>query len=139
MRFGLEQLTSHAQTSMRDVLSFIFSAQAPLGGICLHLPDNQFDLQPALSLLPKALLAPFEMMLTICMTTLSDPNKELVVGLLAEACCERLERFISQVRRGRERPSVMRSALGIGKYQEFSAAYNRTTAHLVSEHCSGDA
>eukprot|EP01042_Synura_sphagnicola_P000548 gene548-590_t len=98
MRYGLEQLTSHAQTSMRDVLSFIFSAQAPLGGICLHLPDNQFDLQPALSLLPKALLAPFEMMLTICMTTLSDPNKELVVGLLAEACCERLERFISQSR-----------------------------------------
>ena len=40
---------------------------------------------------------PFELLVSICTNNLSESNKDLMVGLLADACCERLEHYISQV------------------------------------------
>ena len=97
MRNGLEQLTSYAQGCMREILLFVFSKQSPLGGVCFDLPDEAFDAQPALSLLPKSLITPFEAIVNICTSTLGENNKDMVVGLLADACCERVEQFITQV------------------------------------------
>lgn len=62
------------------------------------LQDDRFDNQPAHGLLPKLLLTPFEQLLLMCTKGLSDANKDIMVGLLADAYCERVEHFISQVR-----------------------------------------
>jgi hypothetical protein len=60
--------------------------------------DDKFDYQPAHGLLPKLLLTPFEQLLLMCTKGLSDANKDIMVGLLADAYCERVEHYISQVR-----------------------------------------
>ena len=59
--------------------------------------DDKFDNQPAHGLLPKLLLTPFEQLLLMCTKGLSDANKDIMVGLLADAYCERVEHYISQV------------------------------------------
>jgi len=63
-----------------------------------ELPDAQFDQQAAASLLPRSLAQPFEALLDMSTSALSDGNRDLFVGLLAEACCERLEHFVTQQR-----------------------------------------
>lgn len=68
-----------------------------MGGVKFDMADDRFDSQPALALLPKTLVTPFETLVGVCTTTLSESNKDMVVGMLADACCERLEHFISQV------------------------------------------
>ena len=60
-------------------------------------PDNTFENQLILGSLPKLIITPFENMVNICTFNLSDKNKDVIVGLLADACCERLEQFINQV------------------------------------------
>lgn len=47
-------------------------------------------------LLPKLLVTPFETLVAMCTSGVSETNKDLIVMLLAEACSERLEHFISQ-------------------------------------------
>jgi len=68
-----------------------------MGGVRFDLADELFDNQPALTLLPKSLVTPFETIISVCSSTLADSNRDQVVGLLTDACCERLEHFISQV------------------------------------------
>ena len=71
-------------------------ASAALGGIRLELPDEKFDQQPAVSLLPRALVLPFEALLEMLTASMTDTNRDLLVGLLADACCERVEHFVTQ-------------------------------------------
>jgi hypothetical protein len=60
--------------------------------------DNAFEQQPIISLLPKIIVTPFDSLLNICTFNLSEKNKDMIVGMLADACCERLEGFINQVK-----------------------------------------
>ena len=59
--------------------------------------DERFDSQAAHALLPRLLVTPFEQLLTMCTTGLSESNRDLMAGLMADACFERLEHFVSQV------------------------------------------
>jgi len=96
LRHGSERLSSAAQLIMKDVLLNTLGRTGPLGGVKFDLPDERFDAQPALSLLPRILVMPFETLVNICTCCLSETNKDMVVGMLADACCERLEHYITQ-------------------------------------------
>lgn len=82
---------------MKEVISFTLGRTGLLGGIKLDLDDELFDLQPAVSVLPKALVNPLESILDICTNAMSETNKDVTVGLLANTCSEKLEQFIYQV------------------------------------------
>ena len=82
---------------MKEILINILGRNGPLGGIKFDVADEKFDSQPAVSLLPKVLVAPFEILIDMCTIGLTDANREFVIGLLADALSERLEHFISQV------------------------------------------
>ena len=84
---------------MKEILVSCLSRNGALGGIKFDLDDEKFDNQNAVGLLPRTLLIPYEMLIIMCISGLSESNKDLMVNLLAEACCERLEHFITLVRR----------------------------------------
>ena len=86
-----------AQMTMKEIISFTVSKNGVYGGIRFDEADSTFDNQPALNLLPKLLTLPFETLIGICTHNLSEKNKDMMVGLLADACCERIEHFITQV------------------------------------------
>ena len=86
-----------AQALMKDIFAATIGRGGPMGGIRFDEADNAFDAQPALNLLPRILCLPFETLVNICTHSLSERNKDMVVGMLADACCERLEHFITQV------------------------------------------
>ena len=96
LRTGSEQLVTALQASLRDVISFYLGRNGLMGGVKLELEDEQFDMQPAVAMLPKALVHPIEQMVDICTSTMSDENKDMIVGLMANACCEKIEQFIYQ-------------------------------------------
>jgi len=83
---------------MKDVFIATLGRAGPMGGIRFDESDGAFDSQPALNLLPRLLTLPLETIVNICTFNLSERNKDMIVGLLADACCERLEHFITQVR-----------------------------------------
>jgi hypothetical protein len=96
VRQGLEAMTQLAGSTMKDLLARTLGRGGALGGIKFELPDEKFEAQPALALLPKALVLPFETVVSICTSNMSDVNKDVVVGMLTDACTERLEHFIAQ-------------------------------------------
>ena len=97
LRQAAERLVAVAQGLMKDIFIATIGRNGPMGGIRFDEPDNTFDAQPALNLLPRILCLPFETVVNICTFNLSERNKDMIVGLLADACCERLEHFITQV------------------------------------------
>lgn len=84
---------------MKDIFSVTLGRQAPLGGVRFDESDAAFDSQPALSLLPRMLCLPLETIINICTFGISEGSKDMVVGMLTDACCDRLEHFINQVRK----------------------------------------
>ena len=80
---------------IKDLISFTLGRQGMMGGLKLDLDDEAFDLQPTVPMLPKALVNPIENMVEICTNTMTDANKNEIVGLLANLCCEKLEHFIN--------------------------------------------
>ena len=96
---GAEQLVSQVQSSLKDIITFTLGRNGLLGGIKFDMADDTFDSQPSVSVLPKALLTPLETLTNICTSNMTDCNKDLVVGLLANSCCEKIEQFIYQVNR----------------------------------------
>ena len=109
LKHGLEQLSGHAQSSMRDVLVRVLgrTGGGVLGGIRFDALDDMFDSQPALALLPRALTAPFDTLISFCTTGLSEGSKDTILAMLVDACCERLEHFISQVGEGVREPTAI--------------------------------
>lgn len=97
MRQGSDKLVHIAQALMKEVFVATLGRGGPMGGIRFDETDSAFDAQPALNLLPRILTLPLETIVNICTFNLSERNKDLIVGLLADACCERLEHFITQV------------------------------------------
>lgn len=78
-------------------MAFVFSKNGPQGGIKFNLPDSTFDKQPAIDLLPKSLISPIEMLVSMCVCDTNDAVKEIIIALLIETCAHRLEQFILQV------------------------------------------
>lgn len=97
MRQSIADLSLHSQTVMKEVLGFILSPSGPAGGIRFDLADERFDVQPMVQMLPKLLVVPFEVLISICTAGMSDGNRDTAAGMLAEAYCSRIENFISQV------------------------------------------
>lgn len=85
-----------AQSTIKELLVSILGRHGPLGGVKFDLSDEKFDQQPATALLPRSLTSPFETLLEICSFNLSESNKDMIVGMLADSCCERLEHYITQ-------------------------------------------
>mmetsp|Transcript_50015 Transcript_50015/g.87331 ORF Transcript_50015/g.87331 Transcript_50015/m.87331 type:complete len:265 (-) Transcript_50015:71-865(-) len=96
LRQGSDKLVHTAQGLMKDVFIATLGRAGPMGGIRFDESDSAFDSQPALNLLPRLLTLPLETIVNICTFNLSERNKDMIVGLLADACCERLEHFITQ-------------------------------------------
>ena len=84
--------------SWKHIFSFITYICLTLLHYLFFLKDDRFDNQPAHGLLPRLLVTPFEQLLLMCTKGLSDANRDIMVGLLADAYCERVEHYISQVR-----------------------------------------
>jgi hypothetical protein len=82
---------------MKDVLAHILSKSGPVGGIRFHLEDEAFDHQPMVQMLPKLLVVPFEVLISLSTANLSESNRDLMVAMMVDAYCLRLEQFISQV------------------------------------------
>lgn len=97
LRQGAEKLVQSAQSMMKDIFQATIGRSGPMGGIRFDEQDSAFDAQPALNLLPRILCLPVETLVNICTFNLSERNKDMIVGMLADACCERLEHFITQV------------------------------------------
>lgn len=97
LRHGIEKLVSVAQGLMKDTLLFTLGKSALYGGINFNEKDTTFDQQPILILLPKILTIPFETIISMCTISLNDSIKDLIVGLLADCCSEKIEQFIQQV------------------------------------------
>ena len=97
MRQGADKIVSSAKGLMKDIFTITIGRQAPLGGIRFDESDQNFDQQPSLSLLPRILCLPIETLINISSHNLSERNRDMIVGMLADTCCERLEHFITQV------------------------------------------
>jgi hypothetical protein len=93
-----DRLNSKLQPLLRDILQCAMGRNGQMGGVKFDMADDKFDAQPALVLLPRAVVAPVELLIAICTTSLSDNNKDMIIGHLADAVCERLEHFVTQVR-----------------------------------------
>ena len=92
----LEALAVGAGKSMKDVLFGFFGPKGPLGGIKFDMPDDKFESQRGLVALPIALVQVMEAIIDLCMQSLSETNRTLLIGLLAEQMAERLEHFVTQ-------------------------------------------
>lgn len=98
LRQYAEKLVSVAQQLMKEIFSATLGRQAPLGGVRFDESDATFDNQPALNLLPRILCLPLETLINICTFNISsEASKDMIVGMLTDACCDRLEHFINQV------------------------------------------
>ena len=112
LRQYAEKLVSVAQQLMKEVFSATLGRQAPLGGVRFDESDATFDNQPALNLLPRILCLPLETIINICTFNISgEGSRDMIVGMLTDACCDRLEHFINQVQR--EKPHHYLSPLYI--------------------------
>jgi hypothetical protein len=94
---GAERLVNVSQKLMKELLVHTFSRNGPLGGIKFDIADDKFDSQSTIGLLPKVLIVPFEAIINICISSVSESNKDVIINLLVMACCERIEHYISQV------------------------------------------
>mgnify|MGYP000367733065 CR=1 FL=1 len=97
LRQAMGNLTTQCQSVMKDVLSRILSKDGPAGGVKFDLEDDRFEMQPMVHMLPKLILLPFEVLINMCTDTLTGTNKDLMVGMLSDTYCSRIEHFISQV------------------------------------------
>ncbi len=86
-----------SQTLMKDIIHFTLGKQAIYGGIKFNENDTIFDNQEILVLLPKIITVPVETMVNLLSSGLSEKNKDMFVGYLADTCCEKFEVFINQV------------------------------------------
>lgn len=96
LRHGAERMLATPQKLIKEILVHTFSRNGPLGGIKFDMNDDRFESQPAVALLPRMLIVPFEAIANISTSNLSDTNKDMIIGMLADAICERVEHFISQ-------------------------------------------
>ena len=97
MHTGAEQLVNQLQQSLKDIIVFNLGRNGYLGGVKFELDDDQFDQQPSVGMLPKSLVTPIENMVDLSTSSMSENNKDIIVGLLANICCEKIEQFIYQV------------------------------------------
>lgn len=86
------------QNIVKEILLFTLSKNAVYGGLKFDEKDSNFDKQPILILLPKILTIPIETIIQISTFHLSEKNKDLIINLLADYSCEKIEQFIFQVR-----------------------------------------
>jgi len=90
---------------MKEIFTATLGRQAPLGGVRFDESDATFDNQPALNLLPRILCLPMETIINICTFNISsEGSKDMIVGMLTDACCDRLEHFINQVQKPHQYP-----------------------------------
>ena len=96
LKSGYDTIVGHSKKTLKDIIFHLLGKNGPYGGVKFDLSDDRFDGQPALSLYPRLLTLPFETLISVCTTGLSETNKDNLVALLADASCERLEQFIMQ-------------------------------------------
>lgn len=90
------------QPFVREILHLTLSGHIPstslrsiYGGIRFDERDPlDFEAQSALTLLPKLLTLPLETTVRIVTTGLSDTSRDVLIGQLADMCCEQIEQFV---------------------------------------------
>lgn len=66
LKQGMDKLVVSAQGIFKDVLTQTLGRHGPFGGVRFDLADDKFEMQPALPLLPRALVSPLETLLEVC-------------------------------------------------------------------------
>lgn len=112
-----------AHIVMKDIIGITLAKGGVYGGIRFDERDFAFESQPVLVLLPKIVTVPFETLVGLYTFGLSETNKDMIVGMLADACCEKLEQFVYQ---------TTFSAAGALKLEEIV----RALGSLFSRHAS---
>jgi hypothetical protein len=84
-------LVANCDTLMVQVLTQV------LGEIHFEYEGDAFDEQEGVQMVPKVLVAPFEILIGLCTESLNDTNKDLLIGMLVTAYASSMERFISEV------------------------------------------
>ena len=80
---------------MKEILFGVFGPSGPLGGIKFDLPDEAFETQASLTVAPAALTRAIEMIIDMTIMVLTEANRDILLGLLAEQFCDRLEGYIT--------------------------------------------
>lgn len=97
MQSGSEQICVSYDSALRALLTSLLGKQGPQGGVKWNLCDDAFDNQPAVLLLPKSLVDPVEILISLCTFEAADTVKETIISLIVDATAQRLEQYILQV------------------------------------------
>lgn len=97
MQNAAEQISVSFESALRVLLTSLLGKQGPQGGVKWNLPDESFDMQPAVEMLPKAIVDPVEILVSLCTYDASDMAKETITQLLIDTSAHRLEQYILQV------------------------------------------
>jgi hypothetical protein len=97
MAFG--KISSFAEVLMKDIIAHSLSQSSSVGCPIWQLEGDMFDAQPLAQSLPRNLISAMELLLASCCCSdaLSDHNKAVLLAMLAGACAQRMEAFISEV------------------------------------------
>jgi hypothetical protein len=85
------------QGTIKEIFQFTLSKGGVYGGLRFDEKDSVFEKQPILVLIPKIITIPLETIIQMSTNSLSEKNRDLIVSLLADHCCEKIEQFIFQV------------------------------------------
>jgi hypothetical protein len=91
------QISVSFESALRALLSSLLGKQGPQGGVKWSLPDDAFDRQPAADVLPKSIVDPIEILVSLCTFGASDVAKDTIIQLVIDTTAHRLEQYILQV------------------------------------------
>ena len=94
---SVEKVVSVANSAIKEIIAAVLGRSGLHGGVKFDLADDLFERQDALNFLPKSLTTPVEVLINMCTSHLGEASKDIAIGLITDACCERLELLISQV------------------------------------------
>lgn len=97
MQVAADKISVSYESALRALLSSLLGKQGPQGGVKWNLPDDTFDIQPAVSLLPKSIIDPIGILVSLCTCDVSDTAKESIVLLIIGSTAHRIEQYILQV------------------------------------------
>lgn len=96
IRSAADQIAHSAQSRVKELVAFCFGKSNAYGGIRFDLSDEQFEGQYGVEMQPQVLINALEIIIEVCIAAVPENTKDVVVGHLAEICCDKFERFITQ-------------------------------------------